>query len=148
MKHEQKEIRSPNRTEAVTRTGTTKVRELPATTFTTSRGSRRVEKNKATKIHRLFPWPHSLCGGERRKIETEGRRQVKNEHSDSRCWATQSKNYWYSQHKSTTSRATRGVEQKKARKIEMETNVNNEESDSRCWAKQSKQYWRLFTIRV
>ena len=82
MKHEQKEIRSPNRTEAVTRTGTTKVRELPETTL---RRVERVEKNKETKTPRLFPWLHSLCGGERRKIETEGRRQVKNEHSDSRC---------------------------------------------------------------
>ena len=77
----------------LTRTGTTKVRvfrELPETTL---QRVERVEKNKA------------------RKIETEGLRQVKNEQSDSRCWVTQSKNYWHSWHKSTTSRATRGVDQ-------------------------------------
>ena len=61
--------------EKLTRTSTTKVRVFRELSEATLQQVERVEKNKA------------------RKIVTEGRRQFKNEQSDSRCRATQSKNY-------------------------------------------------------
>ena len=48
--------------------------------------------------------------------------QVNNKQSDSRCWANQSKKDWDGD-MSTMSRATRGVKQNKARKIETETDL-------------------------
>ena len=43
--------------------------------------------------------------------------------------------------KSTTNRASGGVEQNKAKKIETVESTQQRASDSRCWANQSKKDW-------
>ena len=105
---------------------------------TTSRSTRSVEQTKAAKIETET----SLQRAERLEVlgktkeERLRRRQVKNEQSNSRCWATQSMKDWDGD-KTTTSRATRrpkrtkprqqllrrGPKQTKATKSERETNL-------------------------
>ena len=99
--------------------------ETVETTSATRRATRGVKQNKARKIETETNLPRTERLEVLSKTKQERSRQssqLNNEQSDSRCWANQSKKDWDGD-MSTMSRATRGVRQNKARKIEMETNL-------------------------